>query len=114
MISPQSAFGDYQLEIYGAGLRGVIPEFPMGFAELEARAAQALLESDQFEYLLSEKQLALWNWAQGLAGGEFSRGDAIEALGIAPKTVEQIIKKLFDMKKLEQLGQGRATRYRMR
>ena len=40
MTSP--AFGDYQLEIYGAGLRGVIPTFPMGFAELEARAAQAL------------------------------------------------------------------------
>jgi lactate 2-monooxygenase len=42
MTSPQPAFGDYQLEIYGAGLRGVIPEFPMAFAELEARAAQAL------------------------------------------------------------------------
>ena len=42
MTSPQSAFGDFQLEIYGAGLRGVIPEFPMGFADLEARAAQAL------------------------------------------------------------------------
>jgi len=80
----------------------------------QARAAQAILESDQFEYLLSEKQLALWNWAQGLAGGEFSRGVAIEALGFAPKTVEQIIKKLLDMKKLEQLGQGRATRYRIR
>jgi Fic family protein len=80
----------------------------------QARAAQAILESDQFEYLLSEKQLALWSWAQELAGREFSRGDAIEALGFAPKTVEQIIKKLLDMKKIEQLGQGRATRYRMR
>lgn len=79
----------------------------------QARAAQAILESDQFEYLLSEKQLALWNWTQGLAGGEFSRGDAIQALGFAPKTVEQIIKKLLDMKKLKQLGQGRATRYRL-
>ena len=37
-----SAFGDYQLEIYGAGLRGVQPSYPMAFAELEARAAQAL------------------------------------------------------------------------
>ena len=45
MNSPQSAFGDYQLEIYGAGLRGVMPEFPMAFAELEARAAQALSPS---------------------------------------------------------------------
>jgi lactate 2-monooxygenase len=40
MTSP--AFGDYQLEIYLAGLQGVLPKFPMAFAELEARAAQAL------------------------------------------------------------------------
>ena len=37
-----SAYGDYQLEIYLAGLGGVLPSFPMAFAELEARAAQAL------------------------------------------------------------------------
>jgi len=80
----------------------------------QARAAQAILETDQFEYLLSEKQLALWNWAQRLASKEFSRRDAIGALRFAPKTVEQIIKKLLDMKKIAQLGQGRATRYRMR
>ena len=40
-----TAFGDYQLEIYGAGLAGVMPEFPMEFAELEARAARALSPS---------------------------------------------------------------------
>jgi lactate 2-monooxygenase len=40
MTSP--AFGDYQLEIYLGGLQGVLPAFPMAFAELQARAAQAL------------------------------------------------------------------------
>jgi lactate 2-monooxygenase len=45
MTSPQGAFGDYQLEIYGAGLQGVLPRFPMAFAELEARAEQALSPS---------------------------------------------------------------------
>jgi lactate 2-monooxygenase len=45
MTGPQRAFGDYQLEIYGAGLHGVIPRFPMAFAELEARAEQALAPS---------------------------------------------------------------------
>ena len=45
MTSPPGAFGDYQLEIYGAGLRGVLPSFPMAFAELEARAEQALSPS---------------------------------------------------------------------
>ncbi len=45
MTSPQGAFGDFQLEIYGAGLQGVLPRFPMVFAELEARAEQALAPS---------------------------------------------------------------------
>jgi lactate 2-monooxygenase len=43
MTSPRpAAFGDYQLEIYLGGLEGVLPRFPMAYAELEARAAQAL------------------------------------------------------------------------
>ena len=42
MTGPQPAFGDYQLEIYLAGLQGVLPSFPMAFAELEARAERAL------------------------------------------------------------------------
>jgi lactate 2-monooxygenase len=42
---PPVAFGDYQLEIYGDGLRGVLPAFPMAYAELEARAARALSPS---------------------------------------------------------------------
>jgi lactate 2-monooxygenase len=42
MTTTGPAFGDYQLEIYLDGLRGVLPAFPMAFAELEARAAQAL------------------------------------------------------------------------
>jgi lactate 2-monooxygenase len=45
MTSPSPAFGDYQLEIYSAGLRGVVPTFPMVFAELEARAARAMAPS---------------------------------------------------------------------
>jgi lactate 2-monooxygenase len=40
MTSPP--YGDFQLEIYLAGLQGVLPSFPMAFAELEARAQQAL------------------------------------------------------------------------
>lgn len=80
----------------------------------QAREAQRILESDQFEYLLSEKQLAFWQWAQSMGGQEFSRGDVINALGFPPRTIEQIIKKLLDMKKLDQLGQGRATRYRVK
>ncbi|MFF0146521.1 isopentenyl diphosphate isomerase/L-lactate dehydrogenase-like FMN-dependent dehydrogenase [Amycolatopsis sulphurea] len=36
------SFGDYQNEIYLAGLAGRVPSLPMAYTELEARAAQAL------------------------------------------------------------------------
>jgi lactate 2-monooxygenase len=37
-----TAFSDYQLEMYAAGLQGELPAFPIAFTELEARARQAL------------------------------------------------------------------------
>lgn len=77
----------------------------------QAMEAQEILEGDQFEYLLSEKQLAFWQWTN--SQNEFTRKTAIEALGFPARTIEAIIKKLLDMKKLERLGQGRATRYRV-
>jgi len=77
----------------------------------QAKQALRILEGDNIEYLLSAKQLELWRWASDLAGAEFSRKDAIEALDIPPRTVESIIKKLLEMKKLTKIGQGRATRY---
>src|ERR1700739_4642775 len=40
-----SAYGDFQLEIYLAGLGGTVPSLPVSFAELEARAERALAPS---------------------------------------------------------------------
>jgi lactate 2-monooxygenase len=37
-----SGYGDFQLEIYLGGLGGVVPNLPVSFAELEARAERAL------------------------------------------------------------------------
>lgn len=80
----------------------------------QAREALTLLEAERIEPLLSKRQLALWQWANALAPPrEFSRKDAIEALGLPPRTIEQIIKKLTDMNRLTRLGQGRSTRYRV-
>ncbi len=42
MTSTPAPYGDYQFEIYAAGLGGVVPALPMAYPELEARAAQAL------------------------------------------------------------------------
>jgi lactate 2-monooxygenase len=70
-----TAFGDYQLEIYGAGLRGVQPGYPMAFAELEARAAQALSPS-------------VLSYVAGGAGGEHTQRanvDAFRQWGLIPR-----------------------------
>ncbi len=79
---------------------------------MKKQSSQALkiIEGDNIEYLLSEKQLSLWRWAIDY-DGEFGRKDAVEALSFPERTVESIIKKLLDLKKLEKIGEGRATRY---
>jgi len=87
--------------------------FFLKIVRLQAQQAIKFLEQDNFEDLLSEKQLALWQWACGLSPKPFSRADAIAALGFPARTIEASIKKLLDLNKLERLGQGRATRYRV-
>ena len=50
-------YGNFQYEIYFQGLTGVVPSFPMTFAELEARAQQAMSPS-------------LWSYVFGGCGDE--------------------------------------------
>jgi Fic family protein len=82
---------------------------------MENQAAKGLeiLQGDNVDYLLSEKQLRLLQWARKFTQNEFGRKDAIEALGMPARTVEASIKKLLNLNILEKLGQGRATRYRL-
>jgi len=79
---------------------------------IKSQSDQALkiISGDNIEYLLSEKQLIFWDWINKI-DKEFSRKDAVEALGFPERTVESIIKKLFELKRLKRLGQGPATRY---
>jgi lactate 2-monooxygenase len=39
---PTPQYGDYQMEIYGAGLQGKQPRFPLDYASLEQAAAEVL------------------------------------------------------------------------
>ena len=87
--------------------------FFLKIVNLQAVGALKILQGETIEYLLSEKQLLLWQWAQSLPNKEFSRKDAIEATGFPARTVESIIKKLFEMKKLIRIGQGRSIRYKI-
>lgn len=87
-------------------------KFFLNVIKKQSEEALKIVESDNIEYLLSEKQLALWDWATQV-NGTFNRKDAIQALGFPERTVESIIKKLYDLKKIERLGQGKATRYKI-
>lgn len=87
--------------------------FFLRIVQAQARLALQILEGENIDGLLSVKQLQLWRWSMAVPSGEFSRKDAITALGFPARTVESIVLKLLDMKKLERLGEGRATRYRI-
>jgi len=86
--------------------------FFLGVIKTQSDRALRLVRGEAIEYLLSEKQLMLWNWACKHSP-EFTRKEAIKALGFPARTVESIIKKLVNLKKLERLGQARGTRYKV-
>lgn len=68
-------FGDYQNEIYFQGLGGVLPDFPMTYVELEAKARAALPPS-------------IWSYVAGGAGDELTQRanvTAFEKLGLVPR-----------------------------
>jgi len=70
-----SGFGDFQHEIYFAGLAGRIPDLPMAYPELESRAAQALPPS-------------VLSYVAGGAGDERSQRANVEAFdrwGLVPR-----------------------------
>ncbi|MCZ4122776.1 lactate 2-monooxygenase [Streptomyces sp. H39-S7] len=69
------SFGSYQNEIYLNGLGGVVPRFPMSFAELEERAEKALPPS-------------VWSYVAGGAGDERTQRANVAAFdrwGLVPR-----------------------------
>jgi len=82
--------------------------------ELQAEDALRILETDRsVELSLSDNQHALLRWATENSDKLFSRKDAIAALGLTDRTTESVIKRLVELKKLQRLGIGRATRYKV-
>lgn len=86
--------------------------FFLNIIKSQSQQALKIIEGDDIEYLLSEKQLVLWRWAN-IRKTEFSRKDAVEALKFSERTVEYIIKKFVELKRLERIGKGSASRYKL-
>ncbi|MEK9130123.1 MAG: Fic family protein [Patescibacteria group bacterium] len=77
----------------------------------QTQMAIGLLTKESIENLLSEKQSAVWNY--------FNQYEIItpkelrDNLKIVGSTITQVLNKLLGMKKIERIGKGRATRYRI-
>lgn len=78
---------------------------------LQAEQALALVSGEQLENTLSEKQLAVWQFLQ--TRPEATPLEIARATNIARPTVSQALDKLLRLKRIERVGAGRSTRYRV-
>lgn len=76
----------------------------------QAEAAIKVIESEALENALSLKQLAVWNYIQGVT--EAGPGEIADNTGVVRPTVNQALTKLLKFNRIERLGMGRSVRYR--
>ncbi len=77
----------------------------------QSRMAVDLLSSEYIEKTLSSNQLAVWQYLQKVT--EATPLEIAKQAGIARPTVNQVMNKLIRLKKVERIGLGRSTRYRV-
>lgn len=86
-------------------------EFFLDIVLQQSKLAIDLLSMENIEKLLSPTQLKIWDYLQ-----EFQKATPLELsekLNIPRPTINQVVDKLLDLKKIERLGQGRAVRYKL-
>jgi len=76
----------------------------------QSQMANGLLTAENIETLLSPKQLAVWEYLQTV--DEATPNEIAEKADVARPTVNQVLNKLLELKKVERLGEGAAIRYR--
>jgi len=76
----------------------------------QSEMAIDLLSKENIERLLTQKQLAVWNYLQTVDSS--TPREISEQTKVAYPTVRQAIDKLMRLKKIERIGQGRSTSYR--
>ena len=86
-------------------------DFFLGVVLKQARLAIELLDKENIENILSTKQRLVWELLK--SGGEFSPLEISQKTKIARPTINQIVNKLILLKRIEKIGLGRATKYRV-
>ncbi|MBI5728371.1 MAG: Fic family protein [Candidatus Magasanikbacteria bacterium] len=80
------------------------------FLEQSKRAVE-LLSKENIEKLLSPKQLAVWKYL--ITVQEATPAEISEHAKVARPTINQALDKLLRLKKIERIGLGRTTRYKI-
>jgi DNA-binding MarR family transcriptional regulator len=70
-----------------------------------------LFSEENVEKLLSPRQLEVWQYMQNAI--EVTPKELSEKLGIPRPTINQVLGRLLELKKIERLGLGWGTRYRI-
>lgn len=85
-------------------------EFFFKIILVQSNMAIELLSKENIETILSKKQLSVWHYMQTVE--ETTPLEISKKLKIARPTVNQILTKLLQLKRIERIGLGRSTRYR--
>ena len=97
---------------FGKGKEDIIPwlDFFLSMILEQAGRAVVLLSKESVEKLFSPKQIMVLEYFQTV--DEAAPGELAKNLKIARPTVNQVLSRLLQFKKIERIGQGRSTRYR--
>ncbi|MFC1511196.1 Fic family protein [Candidatus Margulisiibacteriota bacterium] len=98
---------------FGSKNENIIPwlEFFLSVFLKQSKMAVDLLSAENIEKLLSPKQLAVWQYLQSV--NEAAPLEISQKAKVARPTVNQVLTKLLSLKKIERIGLGRGTRYRV-
>lgn len=86
-------------------------EFFLDVTLQQSKQALELFSEENIERLLSPRQLEVWQYMQDVI--EATPRELSVKLNIPRPTINQVLDKLLDLKKIERLGIGRGTRYRI-
>ena len=84
-------------------------EFFLDVTLYQSKMALELFSEENVEKLLSPRQLEVWEYIQEAI--EVTPKELSENLGIPRPTINQVLSRLLELKKVERLGLGRGTRY---
>lgn len=78
----------------------------------QSEMAVDLLSRENIEKILSPKQLVVWKCFE--SGNEVTPGEIMKHAMVARPTVNQALDKLLRLKRIERIGLGRSTRYKIK